>query len=228
MTKIEKHEAPMSPIPESAVPVGRGVLYLETSEPVVPVGGVLYVGEAGELKYKCGSTGTVYTSAETVDLNGATDLAEYANHALGTCWEKCGVCAREVAVRRARIEAIDPALRRFALESWTDEAKMEVLLDRLLEDGLVIAEDVGVVDDPADVTLLQLETKAREWILTTIDDVLELRTSGPGPWPNMSFVVYRNHAPASKRAEATLSDVVRMNGVRKQPRLLRSPTGRRS
>jgi hypothetical protein len=132
----------------------------------------------------------------------------------------------------ARINAIDPSLRKLALVSWSDADSMQVFVDRLLVEGAIAPASSeasfvkGPDHDPRDGALYDLEVRAREWTLKLFTDPFTLRQTGR--WPNVFFTVYRN---LGFDDDATLSDqqVPRSPGDRvkfldvvEQPRLLRA------
>lgn len=125
-----------------------------------------------------------------------------------------------------RMSEVELSLRELAYAAWFDAASMQVFVDRLLEEGKIQA----VTDDESqarrrwygpdhssrDDALYRLECDAREWTLRLFSDSFELRVTGG--WPDIVFVVYRNHGDS----DATLSDRAEFLGVVKQPRLLRA------
>lgn len=129
---------------------------------------------------------------------------------------------------------ISDAQKEHARKAWIDAVAMNVLVDRLLEDGHIVAVDAASMDAShprslrngfssehtlKDDALYLLECAAREWILKAHDAQLELRVTGG--WPEILFVVYRNYGLDGW--DATLSERIEfVPGVKRQPRLLRS------
>jgi hypothetical protein len=125
----------------------------------------------------------------------------------------------------ARINAIDPSLRKLALESWSDADSMQVFVDRLLVEVAIAPAPSealfvkGPDHDPRDSALFDLEVRAREWTLKLFTDPFSLRQTGR--WPNVVFVVHRRDDTYD---DGTVHDRVKFLDVLKQPRLLRTVT----
>lgn len=116
------------------------------------------------------------------------------------------------------LSVADPELCKLGHEAWTDDASMQVLIDTLLERGLIREQSPAEGFDGPDDALYLLEAAAREWAVDLYAD-FELRITGA--YPDVDFIVWRNSLKHAQ--DATLHQRVEFRpGVWAQPRLLRS------